>query len=70
MHKIWQVKKQTVSYARLISTRYIAMSFFFLLAKYYACWCRHVKVTANGKEDVFERQYTFTMHFSYRQFYQ
>jgi len=39
------------------------MSFFFLLAKFYNYWCRHVKVTANEKVGCFLR------HSDYPQFY-
>jgi len=33
---------------------FIALSFFFLLAKFCAYWCRHVKVIVNNKWNFFE----------------
>ena len=32
-----------------LKTHFMAMSFFFLFDKFYAYWCRHVKVTGNDK---------------------
>jgi len=35
---------------------FIAMSLFFLPVKFYAHWCRHVKVAPNDEVELFETQ--------------